>query len=77
MARESVVDHWATGEITSKQRSLWEDAFRRLLRNRLAVLGGAIIIVMTLAAVFAPIIQRHDPEAQFLKSTLEDPRGEF
>jgi len=33
--------------------SLWADAFRRLLRNRAAVLGGIIIIVLILMAVFA------------------------
>ncbi|OGO06011.1 MAG: hypothetical protein A2Y73_07480 [Chloroflexi bacterium RBG_13_56_8] len=33
--------------------SLWIAAWRRLIRNRAAVVGGAIIIVMVLAAAFA------------------------
>jgi ABC-type dipeptide/oligopeptide/nickel transport system permease subunit len=33
--------------------SLWRDAWRRLLRNRLAVAGGVTVIVLCLVAVFA------------------------
>lgn len=37
-------------------RSLWRDALKRLLRNRAAAVGGAVLIVMILIAVFAPLI---------------------
>ncbi len=33
--------------------SLWRDAFRRLFRNRMAVIGGIVIILMVLMAIFA------------------------
>ena len=33
--------------------SLWRDAWRRLLRNRLAVVGAIFIIIVALAALFA------------------------
>jgi ABC-type dipeptide/oligopeptide/nickel transport system permease subunit len=33
--------------------SLWRDAWRRLLRNRLAVAGGVTVILMCLVAIFA------------------------
>jgi oligopeptide transport system permease protein len=36
-------------------RSLWGDAFYRLLHNRAAVLGAIIIVVNVIVAVFAPI----------------------
>jgi oligopeptide transport system permease protein len=36
--------------------SLWRDAWRRLLRNRLAVAGGVAIIVLCLVAIFANVI---------------------
>jgi oligopeptide transport system permease protein len=42
--------------LTQKRESLWQDAFRRLLRNRAAILGGSIIIVLILMAIFAPLI---------------------
>ncbi len=33
--------------------SLWQDAWRRLLRNKLAVAGGSVVIVLCLVAIFA------------------------
>ncbi len=36
--------------------SFWRDAWRRLRRNRTAVLGMVIIILLLLAAIFAPAI---------------------
>ncbi len=39
--------------LTQKRESLWKDALRRLVRNRAAVVGGTIIIILILAAVFA------------------------
>lgn len=36
-----------------KVTNLWADAFRRLIRNRASVLGGIIIIVLVLMAIFA------------------------
>jgi oligopeptide transport system permease protein len=45
------------GELTArKQRSLWTDAWRRLRRNKLAVVGLFIVIAFSLIAIFAPII---------------------
>ena len=42
--------------LTQKRESLWQDAVRRLMRNRAAVLGGTIIIILVLTAIFAPLI---------------------
>ncbi|HLO29904.1 MAG TPA: ABC transporter permease [Anaerolineales bacterium] len=39
-----------------KSRSLWQEAMGRLVRNRAAVVGGAIIILMVLTAIFADVI---------------------
>ncbi len=47
-------------------RSWWLDALRRLLRNRAAVVGLAIIAVFGLMALLAPWIDRHDPAEQFI-----------
>src|SRR5512145_2950569 len=42
--------------LTQKRESLWQDALRRLVRNRAAVIGGVIIILLILMAIFAPLI---------------------
>jgi oligopeptide transport system permease protein len=42
--------------LTRKRESLWADAWRRLLRNRAAVMGGVIVILLILTALLAPWI---------------------
>jgi ABC-type dipeptide/oligopeptide/nickel transport system permease subunit len=45
------------GELTGrKQRSLWSDAWRRLRRNKLAVVGLIVVTAFSLIAIFAPLI---------------------
>ncbi len=45
------------GDLSSrKQRSLWGDAWRRLLKNKLAVIGLTIVVLFSLIAIFAPLI---------------------
>jgi peptide/nickel transport system permease protein len=39
--------------------------WRRLQRDRTAMIGAAIVAVLTLAAVFAPVLSPHDPVEQF------------
>ena len=39
-----------------RETNLWADAFRRLIRNRAALVGGVIVILLILTAVFAPKI---------------------
>lgn len=51
-----------------KQRSLWTDAVRRLMRNKLAVIGLFVVTLFTLVAIFAPWI------APYGQSEVVDPR---
>ena len=45
------------GELTArKQRSLWSDAWRRLRRNKLAVVGLFVVVTFSLIAIFASAI---------------------
>lgn len=43
-----------------KVRSLKQRAFRRFVRNRLAVTGAAILVVAILVALFAPVLAPYD-----------------
>jgi len=56
------------GTVTVRRREsgLWADAFRRLVRNKAAVVGGIIIIIFFLAAIFAPLIAPYSYEKQTL-----------
>lgn len=44
-----------------KPRSPWLDVWRRLIRNKLAIVGSVIIGVVIIAALFAPVIAPQDP----------------
>src|SRR6266571_3248861 len=44
----------AGGEVRTS--SLWRDAVRRLLRNRLAMAGGIVIVLLCLIAIFADVL---------------------
>lgn len=41
-------------------RTLWRDAFDRLIANRLAMVGGILIVVIALLAILAPVISPYD-----------------
>ncbi len=45
-----------TGTITRKERSLWAEAFRRLLKNKVAVVSGVFLIVLIFVAFFADAV---------------------
>ena len=60
--------------LTSKQQSLWRDAFRRLVRNRAAVVGGSIIFILVFAALFAPVIAPYTYDGQTLKDQNSIPQ---
>jgi len=42
-------------------RSLWHDAWTRLLSNKAAVVGGVMILLFVFVAIFAPLIAPHNP----------------
>ncbi len=42
-------------------RGLWRDALRRLVRNKPAMAGLAIIVVFVVVAILAPVIAPYDP----------------
>ena len=39
-----------------KTRSLWSDSWRRLAKNKLAVIGVVIVVTFTLVAILAPLL---------------------
>ena len=44
---------------------LWGDAFRRLLRNRPAMVGALLIVAFLIVAVFAPFLAPYPPNESF------------
>ena len=53
-------------EIYREPTSLWQDALRRLLRNKLAIAGMVILVAFLFSALFAPWLAPYDPIKQQL-----------
>ncbi len=51
-------------------------ALRKLMSNRLAMLGVAIFATILLASIFAPLLTAHDPLKIDLRSMLQPPSAE-
>ena len=54
------------GKAPGKSRSLWQEALRRLIRNRGALTGGIIILLLILTALFAELLAPYSFEKQSL-----------
>jgi len=63
----------SAGEPAIQGTSLWRDAFRRLLRNRAAVLGIVLIGLFLFSAIAAPIISPYSPDAGSIINRFEPP----
>ncbi len=58
---------------TRPHHTLWGDAIIRLRRNRLAVAGGAFILLLILASILVPLITPYRFDQQDLNAILEGP----
>jgi len=56
-----------------ESRSLWSDARSRLLRNPVAMAGGAVVIALIIVAIAAPFIAPYDPMDQDLANSMAGP----
>ncbi|MGQ9598240.1 MAG: ABC transporter permease [Anaerolineae bacterium] len=66
----------ATIEVPSRHRSLWYDAFQRLLRNKAAVVGLGFILFVVVVAIFADALAPYSYRDQDLRSVYQPPSGE-
>ena len=59
-----------------RSAGLWQDAGRRLLRDRAAVAGLAIVVLLIVIAIIAPAIVPHDPNDQSFRIKLKPPSAD-
>jgi peptide/nickel transport system permease protein len=59
----------AIESLPARPRSPWADAWSRLRRDRLALLGAGILLALVAMAVCAPWLAPHDPHLQFPDGT--------
>ena len=60
--RDTALD--AGPAIRSRPTSLWRDAFGRLIRNRLAIVGGIVVLLLLLLAIVGPFLTPFGYDAQ-------------
>jgi len=63
-----------TGTITRKERSLWAEAFRRLIKNKIAVISSFLIVALVSIAIFANIFAPYGFAEQDLLSNNAMPQ---
>lgn len=67
------------GELVSRrERGLWSDAFRRLVRNRLAMVALVVLAMVALVALLGnnvDVVRRHDPRVQDYSVVQAGPSG--
>jgi oligopeptide transport system permease protein len=56
--------------------SLWQDAWLRLAKNKLALVGAGLLLLLTLASVFGPFFVRQSYFAQNLKLGATPPSAQ-
>ena len=61
----------------NQDRTLWSDAWRRLLANKAAVAGGLVLLIFILLAIFAPWVAPHSYSYQNLELGASPPSSDF
>ena len=56
--------------------NLYQDAWKRLKKNKLAVISFIVLVLLALVAIFAPLIAPYDPYAQDLTRLNEPPSAD-
>ncbi|MDA8527935.1 ABC transporter permease [Opitutaceae bacterium] len=55
--------------------SLWKDAWHRLAKNKLAVFGGSVLILLAVACIVGPWLSPYAYEENNLNNTFSPPSG--
>ena len=63
--------------LSTQTSNLWRDAWRRLLRNKLAVVGGVTVILLCLVAIFADFLAPYSYTKANFGKIYEFPSREF
>ncbi|MGM8212167.1 oligopeptide ABC transporter permease [Virgibacillus sp. W0430] len=63
-------------EPSTEHKSPFQLAVKRFLKNKLAIMGVIILIIISLTAIFAPLITNHDPTKGDLLFVEQSPTSE-
>lgn len=60
-----------------KHRGLWYDTWKRIKKNKAALLGLIMVSIFILVAIFAPLLAPYDPNEINLAAILKEPSAEY
>lgn len=69
-------DEGAAEVVARPSLSYWKDAWRRLLKNKLAMLGLLFLILLAVMAIFGPILSPYEVNQQDLPNQYQPPSAE-
>ena len=72
--RQSIVTlSAADGKVREKRRSPWWEVWRRLRRNKAALVGMTVVVLLVVVAVLAPVLAPYDPNQTNMTQRLKAP----
>src|SRR5205809_7560966 len=64
-----------TTSAAARASGFWADTLHRVVRNRAAVVGGSVVAIFVVVALFAPVLSPYDPLKGRLGERLRAPSG--
>ena len=72
--RQSIVTlSAADGIVREKRRSPWWEVWRRLRRNKAALVGMTVVVLLVVVAILAPVLAPYDPNQTNMTQRLKGP----
>ena len=65
------VEDSSAASVPERSPGYWQGVLKRLLRDRLAVAAGLVVLLLILMAVFAPLLTPADPFAASMLKRLQ------
>lgn len=69
-------DKGAAETVSRPSLSYWQDAWKRLVKNKMAMLGLIFLILLIFMAIFGPILSPHNVNQQVLSNQYQPPSSE-
>jgi len=63
----------ADGKVREQRRSPWWEVWRRLRRNKAALVGMTVVVLLVVVAVLAPVLAPYDPNQTNMTQRLKAP----
>lgn len=60
-----------------KPDTLTRIMLQKFMKNKLAVFGMVMLLIIIISAIFAPVLATHDPDTQYLVDKLKPPSKEY